>query len=199
MTRDIAVKRGRFIGKLNSLSQEFHYASPDVYMRIVNIYAVSFHGSSLWDIFSKECERVYAAWNVAVRQAWAVPYRTHRYLIEAISRCLHPKVMLASRYFAFSQSLLRSTKYHVRILARLCLLDSRTRLGSTLSTLSRECGCGVNELSSALIKSKMKYFPIPSHEEWRTGFLSELLCSGLHLPGFTPEEICGMVSYLCMS
>ena len=60
MTRDIAVKRGKFIGKLNSLSQEFHYASPDVYMRILNIYAISFHGSSLWDIFSKDRDKVYA-------------------------------------------------------------------------------------------------------------------------------------------
>ena len=131
MNRDIAVKKGKFIGKLNSLSQEFHYASPDVYMRMLNIYAVSFHGSSLWNIFSKDCDRIFAAWNVAVRQAWAVPNKTHRYLIEAISGCLHPKVMLASRYHAFSQSLLRSTKYHVRILARQSLWDNRTRLGST--------------------------------------------------------------------
>ena len=37
MNRDITVKRGRFIGKLNSLSQEFFYTSPDVYWRILNI------------------------------------------------------------------------------------------------------------------------------------------------------------------
>ena len=123
----------------------------------------------------------------------------HRYLIEAISGCLHPKVMLASRFFAFSQSLLRSTKYHVRILARLCLWDSRTRLGSTLAKIGRECGSAVNELTTAMIKANMRYFPIPSQEEWRTGLLSELLCSTLELPGFTEEETSAMVSYLCMS
>ena len=199
MTRDIAVKRGKFIGKVNSLSQEFHYASPDVFMKMLNIYAVSFHGSSLWDIFSKECDRVYAAWNVAVRQAWSLPNRTHRYLIETISGCLHPKVMLASRCFAFSQSLLRSTKYNVRILARLCMLDNRTRLGRTVNRISQECGCEVNELSPGLIKANMKYFPIPSHEEWRTGLLSELLSCSLDLPGFTEEETNAMVSFLCIS
>ena len=43
---------------------------------------------------------VYAAWNVAVRQDWALPHRTHRYLIDTISGCLNPEVMLASRCFA---------------------------------------------------------------------------------------------------
>ena len=66
MKRDIAIKRGKFIGKLNSLSQEFHYTSSEVFMPILNIYAVSFYGSSLWDVFSAECDRIYAAWNVAV-------------------------------------------------------------------------------------------------------------------------------------
>ena len=199
MSRDIAVKRGKLIGKLNSLSQEFHYASPDVYMKILNIYAVSFYGSSLWDIFSPDCDRLYAAWNVSVRQTWQVPNKTHRYLIEAISRCLHPKVMLPSHYFSFTQSLLRSPKYHVRILARLSSQDCRTMLGRTLPRVSRECSCDVSQLSSAIIKSSMKYFPIPAHEEWRTGFLSELLCPSLDIPGFNQEEINAMVSYLCLS
>ena len=118
MQRDIAIKRGKFIGKLNSLSQEFHYTTPDVFMKILNIYAVSFYGSSWWDIFSAECERVYAAWNVAVRHAWNVPNTTHRYLIEVISSCTYPKVMLASRYVTFSKSLLTSQKYIVRLIAR---------------------------------------------------------------------------------
>ena len=60
MKRDIAIKRGKFIGKLNSLSQEFHYTSPEVFMTILNMYAVSFYGSgsSLWDVFSAECDRI---------------------------------------------------------------------------------------------------------------------------------------------
>ena len=106
MKRDIAIKRGKFIGKLNSQSQEFYYTSSEVFMPILNIYAVSFHGSSLWDVFSAECDRIYAAWNVAVWHAWNVPNTTHRYLVEVISTCTHPLVMLASWYFTFSHSLL---------------------------------------------------------------------------------------------
>ena len=41
MKRDIAVKRGKFIGKLNSLSQESYFASPEVFTRILNMLKVS--------------------------------------------------------------------------------------------------------------------------------------------------------------
>ena len=85
MKRDISVKRGKFIGKLNSLSQEFVFTSPDTFIQILNNYAVSFCGSGVWDIFSTVCDRLYKAWNVAVRHAWKVPNTTHRYLIECIS------------------------------------------------------------------------------------------------------------------
>ena len=47
MKRDISVKRGKFIGKLNSLSQEFFFTSPDSFIKILNLYAVSFYGSGL--------------------------------------------------------------------------------------------------------------------------------------------------------
>ena len=42
MRRDISVKRGQFIGKLNSMSQEFFFVSPDTFMKILNISS-NFH------------------------------------------------------------------------------------------------------------------------------------------------------------
>ena len=116
----LTVKRGKFIGKLNSLSQEFHFVSPDNFIKILNIYAVSLHGSGLWNLFSDDCDRLYKAWNVAVRHAWNLPNTTHRYLIESISGSLNPKVMLASRYSKFVKSLQSSPKYSVKVLASMC-------------------------------------------------------------------------------
>ena len=202
MKKDISVKRGQFIGKLNSMSQEFFFTSPDTFIKILNIYAVSFYGSGLWDLFSTDCERLYRAWNVAVRHAWNVPNTTHRYLIESISGSLHPKVMLASRYFGFAKAMLDSPKYPVRVLARLSSTDHRTVMGRTLSQIGRECGLAgwdMVKLSSVRIKEKMKYFAVPLNETWRTGFLSELLDNQLEIPGLNNDEIQEMVSYLCKS
>ena len=52
MKVDLSQKRGTFIGRMNSLLQEFHYVDPDVLIKIINIFNTSYYGSSLWDIFS---------------------------------------------------------------------------------------------------------------------------------------------------
>ena len=203
MRRDITVKRGKFIGKLNSLSQEFHFASPAIFTtKLLNIYAVSFYGSGLWDLFSSDCERLYRAWNVAIRQAWKIPNTTHRYLIESISESLHPKVMLASRYITFVKSLLASPKYPVRVFAQLCHADYRTIVGRSLSKISRECKQDIfdpSKLTSFEVKRKMKYFPVPPDQSWRIPILSELLYKEVEILGFQKEELDEMTTYLCTS
>ena len=149
-----------------------------------------------------QCERLYKAWNVAVRHAWKIPNTTHRYLIESISGTLHPKVMLASRYSGFAQSLLDSPKYPVRVMASLCTTDRRTVLGRSLSKISRECGLArwdSDKISSTMFKKEMKYFLVPPAEKWRTGFLGELLDNRLKVPGFDDDDIQEMVNYLCQS
>ena len=98
MKADIAIKRGKFIGKVNSLLQEFHYVSSQLLIKLVNVYASSFYGSCLWDLLSKDVERIYTTWNVTVRNVFRLDRRTHRVLIEPLSDCLHLKAMLLSRY-----------------------------------------------------------------------------------------------------
>ena len=197
MARDITAKRGKFIGKLNSLSQEFHYVSPKVFMKILNIYAVSFHGSGLWDIFSPNCERLYKAWNVAVRLAWNVPRTTHRYLIEGISGCPHPKVMLASRQVKFREQLLTSCKMGVRVLASLASNDQRCVLGQNMAKLSRECTSNMVDLTPSIVKSRLRYFEVPEEEGWRLGPILEILDENLEIPGLTLEESSEILAYLC--
>ena len=48
MKIDCSLKRGKFIGKVNSLLQEFHFAEPCVKMKLLNVFAASFYGSGLW-------------------------------------------------------------------------------------------------------------------------------------------------------
>jgi hypothetical protein len=47
MTNYVAQKRGKFIGKINSLLQEFHFASSEILMKLLNVYTTSFYGSPL--------------------------------------------------------------------------------------------------------------------------------------------------------
>ena len=195
MKVDVAQKRGAFIGKINSLMQEFHYVSPDVFIKLMNTYATSLYGSNTWDIFSPECERLYTSYNVTIRNVLNIDRCTHRYMIEPLSECLHLKTMISSRYATFHRSLVTSKKLPVRFLARLVEKDNRTVLGRTLSRLMLYCGIiddDLSRLSSTLIKKKMKYRDVPIGEEWRVNLSKELLKiqngNAVEIPGFTSEE-----------
>ena len=47
MTLDINSKRGTFIGKTNSILQEFHYAAPEVLLKLINTYTGNIYGSNI--------------------------------------------------------------------------------------------------------------------------------------------------------
>ena len=188
------------IGKINSLRQEFHYVEPEVFVKILNIYAASFYGSSLWDIFSPDCERLFAAWNVAIRMCFDVDRATHRYFIEEMSDSLHPKVMLCSRFVSFHQSLLKCSKFPVRYLARLHESDQRTVFGRTLAHIAHECDHPLP--SKTLVKKKMKYCAVPNSEVWRSSLLTDLLKAKddiSTLPGFSSTEVEEMLKFVCTS
>ena len=201
MNQDCSVKKGAFVGKINSLRQEFHSVDPEVQVNILNIYATSFYGSGLWDIFGSGCEGFYTAWNRAVRQIFNLPWTTHRYWIETISDSIHPKVMLCSRYAKFHKSLVTSKKTPVRFLSRLIEHDLRTVFGRTLSNIKSECKISsTEELTPLVVKQSMKYSDMPLGECWRTGVLAELLevrKSQAVLGNFEQKEIDKMIDYLC--
>ena len=63
-------------------------------------------------------------------------------------------------YVKFVDSLLRSRKPEVAFIANMAVSDNRTVMGKTMASL---------------VKTKLKYFPVPQVEEWRLSFLDELL------------------------
>jgi hypothetical protein len=109
----------------------------------LNIYATSFYGSSLWDLFSKESERMFNAWNVAISICFDEDKSTHRYFIEKLTENLHPKVMMCSRFAGSQQSLLKCNKFPVRLLTRLVQYNQRTVSRRNLRQITLEHGKGV--------------------------------------------------------
>ena len=97
MRADCLAKRAKFIGKVNSLLQEFSFVDSSVMVRILEIYVTNFYGSSLWDLYSPEVTRIFSSWNVTIRNVFNLPWTTHRYFVEAVSSTRHPKTMLCSR------------------------------------------------------------------------------------------------------
>ena len=202
MKADLALKRGKFVGKVHSLMQEFHFARKDVLMKLINTYTTSFYGSPLWDPLSTDCDRLYRCWNVTIRNIFSVDRKTHRFLIEPLSESLHPKVMLLSRMVGFYKAQLESPKMSIRFLIKLAESDQRTILGNTLEHIRSKCGLKQNELSRltpSMVRKQFRYMPIPFSEQWRVPLMQELLQARncMDLPGFTSSEIDDMLTSVC--
>ena len=170
-------------------------------MKLVNIYTTSFYGSSLYRLYSSQCDRLYAAYNICVRNTFSVPRRTHRYLIETISQCIHPKVMICTRFVKFVKALNMSSKSGICFLINLVQNDNRTVCGKNLSEIATECNVEKVSLTSHEVKQNMKYSKIPESEKWRENMLSEMMLyrntDFVKIDNFLKHEIDEIISMVC--
>ena len=199
MKSDCLMKRAQFIGKVNSLLQEFNYVDTSVMIRILKIYVTAFYGSCLWDLYSTEVTRIYSSWNVTIRNVFNLPWTSHRYLIEYVSSTSHPKTMLCRRLVKFWESLRQCKKGSVRFLFNLVYDDRRTLTGRSVSKIATDCEVDRSKLDMRQV-SKVRYFPPPPGEMWRLPFLEELLevMNGrAEVPGLRQEEIRDMIEEIC--
>ena len=173
--KDVRMKKGNFIGKVHSLLQEFSFANPMIKMKMISVYATSFYGSSLWNLFSGQCARLYTGWNNAVRSALDLPRMTHRYLIEELSGHLHPLTMLSSRFLKFHISLSKCEKPSMRYLAELCKSNLQTVYCQNLTQISRSIDVPVHQLTCSGIKRLLRYCPVPDNQQWRAVILRDML------------------------
>ena len=202
MKSDNDVKRGRFIGKIHSLTQEFGFTSPEVQMKMIKTYATSFYGSNLYRFYTDQCDKLYSAYNICVRNIFKVPLRTHRYLIESISSCLHPKVMICSRFVKFVDSLLECNKPAIIMLGNLVKNDNSKVCGKNLSLIASLCDTTQANLIPHLVKKVMKYQPIPEKESWRQDILNELLLQRryeINIEDFERRELDSLIDLICIS
>ena len=91
MSKDCSYKRAKFISKVHSLNQEFHFADPQTILKLYDIYVCDFYGSNLWDFNSADVQRLLNSWNVSIRILFNLPRNTHRYSIETVSGVPHIK------------------------------------------------------------------------------------------------------------
>ena len=164
-----------FIGRGNSLLQEFSNASPAALIKLMHSYAAPMYGSILWDLFSSDCERLYTSYNLSVRNMLKIYRFTHRYFLEPISEAMHLKTMLLSRYVTFCKSLCESIKLPIRFLASLCIQDQHTVMGRVMSSIAFLCNTDVVSLTARMVKNKLKYSIVNEDDKWRVNLAKELL------------------------
>ena len=84
--QDILEQRAMYIVKNNELNQEFYYAHPKTKIWINNVYNTSLYGAPLWDMFSRNFEKLEKTWNVSIRTMLSIPRNTHEISSGAFGR-----------------------------------------------------------------------------------------------------------------
>ena len=200
MSVDCSVKRATFIGKVNSLYQEFYFSTPDIKSRLVSSYCCAFYGSCLWNLYKRDTDKLYKSYNVATRIGHSLPRTTHRYFIEELTEFHHPKILLASRFVKFHDSLINSKKPALRLLSKICREDASTVFGSNLRKIAAECGVQKDELKQYHVKEKMSYFVCPNTELWRIPLIHNLIeirSNEMFLENFDRKDIESIIEDVC--
>ena len=132
LASDVMQKRAAFINRNNELLQEFHFAHPKSLMKINSIYNSSYYRCVLWNHFGNEVERIDKSWNVSVRKMNRLPFNTHRYLLEPVSKSRHAVFSFYIRFLKFTNNLKSNSKSILRNLFHLLKDDCQSTTGSNL-------------------------------------------------------------------
>lgn len=199
MCHDLLNKRGEFISNVHALRQELGNQDPDVFIKLVVIYLSSMYGSNIWDLCSDSANKMYTSWNVLVRNAFNLPFATHRYILQDITSTQHIRVSLRRRFVKFYFQLNQCTKREVRQLVNIQKNDFRSTFGRNCRNICIENN--INSIEQVNVKNICMPIKTPVSESWRLPLLKELLCirEGLITVDLSEAEINQLINFVCTS
>ena len=86
------------------------------------------------------------------------------------------------------------------MLAKLYEKDLRTVYGNNLRRISNMCGQELKDLSTTMIKNKVKYRILPKDEEWRIPIVKEMIFArenNIAIEGLTRRDVNTILNYVC--
>ena len=101
--------------------------------------------------------------------------KTHRYLIEPVSKIPHIKTCLLKRFLNFKNNLLNSTKTTARNVCYNVMMDCRSILGENLRKSMLYCKKSRPDDVYMKDVMGMDYEAVPDQEIWRVALLLELM------------------------
>ena len=188
-------KRARYIQSNNELMQEFSFTHSRTKAFINRVFNSHFYGSVLWNLCERESKMLYNTWSVSVRKMFRVDRKTHRYLIEPISRM--QRIESALR---FTKRLASSRKSVLRHAFKVFSKDCRSTTGANVRNILLESGALLFEQLSMSDIKRIEFHPTPAEEQWRISVINDLIDirDGMDDDiGWTKDDINETLEYLC--
>ena len=180
--------------------QEFSFASSWTKIFINRVYNGHHYGAVLWDLYDKEAEKIFNAWNVSIRRMLRVDRKTHRFLIEPLSGTKHVKRSIFKAFMSFVKKLQFSPKQVVRDVFLLIKEDCRSTTGSNIRNIYLDCAVDQVRPFAKVDIEKKDFFPAPADSAWRVPLIRDLINmrdGDSNASGWTKEEMDFTLEYLC--
>ena len=200
LTKDIIEKRARYIQSCNELVQEFSYTCSRTKAYINRVFNSHAYGSVLWNLHGNEANMLYNTWSTSIRRIFQLDRRTHRYLIEPISKMEHLKCAIQKRFISFTEKLKSSPKIVVRTVNHIIGKDCRSITGENTRRIMLNCGADPVIGPTREDISKKGFEAVPTGEEWRAHMINELIDMRDGLMDnidWEPKEVEDTLTYLC--
>ena len=178
--------------------QEFHYAHPKTKVWINNVYNTSFYGAPLWDISSRNFERLEKTWNVSIRMMLSLPRNTHRYFLEPLSETHHIIKSICNRFLKFVSNIADGGKKVLRCVLDTVKNDVRPVTGKNLRYMKMRTK-NFNEKELDVYDEPYKL--IPNEEIWRVAMAKEIIgarCGDISID-ISKEELDDIADFVCGS
>ena len=200
LTKDIMEKRAQYIQSCNELVQEFSYTCSRTKAFINRVFNSHVYGSVLWNLHGNEAEMLYNTWSTSIRKIFQLDRKTHRYLIEPISKMEHLKNALHKRFIAFTKKLEKSPKMVVRKINQIVGKDCRSVTGENLRRILIHYDSDPIKGPTRDDISKKAFKELPIGEEWRVSMINELIDMrdrSMEADCWSSNEIEETLTYLC--
>lgn len=115
---EIDNKLSGFFGNVNKLSSCFKGVGYKNISMLFNSYCCHMYGSQAWRLNDKNVDRIFIAWNKAVRHLCKLPYTTHTKILPYVINTLSIKEQIYLRASNMIRKMLNSNNKSVKFLAQ---------------------------------------------------------------------------------
>ena len=200
---DLLQKRGIFFDSVHKIQNQFGSYHPDMVMKLIGMYCTSMYGSSLWEYYSDEFQKLTRSWNTVTKMVYKLPYATHTKFIESLCPLPHLGSVLEGRYVGFLESLDQSSKPFLKLLFCSCKYDQSSITGRNLQLLmTTHQKSDLQELISFRNSvMKRRRYQLAEEETWKICSIKELsLAKAGHVSlKFDQDLAQEIMDYLCTS
>ena len=89
------------------------------------------------DFNNTDFNRVIKSWNIAIRKAWNLPYKAHRFMLPTLAGH-NPQNIIFCKFLKLYRNMCHSKNEHVQYIAKMAKHDARSLINQNVQKISSE-------------------------------------------------------------